>query len=603
MLNIDPARARSAFNVTTVFLPVMLVALASRVQRSVILADQPLAFVESLRPEVMCYAAASLLSIAFITASPRLRGLRFAMVAFVAWFAFIIEFLSGIAWASARTVIDPALLLYGVENASMLSGFLIALGGDFALGAQGAVMLYLAICGRVFLRECGDGPRMTDLVVPGLVCLALGLPGGLAVEDTLLGRNAVVSLVAGLPALAEVPPAPTDASAYAKVALVPDPSATAKPYDHVALIWLESVGWRATSLDGEGPATTPVMERLAADGGWLAERTYVVMAHSTKASVPLFCGFEPRPIQAVRESLPGRLPYRCLPRLLADQGFETLMLRSATEQFEGWTNLIAQVGFQTFLPLERLPQKGFRWTNYFGVEEEIMLGPGREWLASRVGGRTMVAWQTGAPHHEYDLPEDRVLQDYHPEEDRNKYLNAVTYVDGFIEDVIGVYRDLGVLDRTLFVFVGDHGEAFDEHKLRAHDGVPFDEVARVPLLFWAEEGLTPQRFTGLASQLDVVPTIEALLGYRAVGAERPGFRLDQLPEQRTLFGACWHMQRCAWKVTKTAKDVHFFGHRPDARFDLTKDPDERSPLPSNATPEILAWQREIEARFLGLDPK
>ena len=50
-------------------------------------------------------------------------------------------------------------------------------------------------------------------------------------------------------------------------------------------------------------------------------------------------------------------------------------------------------------------------------------------------------------------------------------MNAVRYVDFFVKSLIDQYESAGLTDETLFIIVGDHGEAFGEHGRFTHDDV------------------------------------------------------------------------------------------------------------------------------------
>lgn len=594
----DQSRVRTWIPLFLLWAPTIAIAFISRIKRSVIFLDSPAWIAESFRPELGLYLGALIASIGWVLGRPERQVARMVAVAAIAWLGFGAEFVNLVAFETSRTAMDLPLMFYGASNAAMLWHLLVAVGLLYAVVIGAALLAYSAICIRVFAREGQGGPGIAQWPLWALPLVLVGLPGAAGMDNRLLARAAPVTLVASMPdVLADEPRSPPDHERYRTKRVVFD-----KPpqYDHVAMIVLESVGWHQTTLSGLSIPTTPTLQRLASEG-WAATRAYITMNHSSKAWVAIFCGAEPRPSQEVVEYLPGRLPYRCLPEMLGDAGFRTHVFHTGTSAFEGKAELYGRFGFQERTMLEHLPPGSGRPVNYFGLEEDAMLPTGEAWLAKHGGDRTFATWLTLSPHHDYAIPDDLVRHAWSDHPEHNRYLNAVAYVDGFIDRVIDVYRRQGVLDRTLFVIVGDHGEGFDEHKLLTHDGVPYEEVTRVPLVFWSTS-LTPQRWDGLASQMDIAPTIEALLGGRSEGAPYSGHRLDQLPAERSLYGLCWTSQRCGWEVRSDGtKRIHFFGHQPDLRFDLTVDPRERAPAVDPEPPTgLTAWRRAVEARYYPL---
>jgi phosphoglycerol transferase MdoB-like AlkP superfamily enzyme len=85
-------------------------------------------------------------------------------------------------------------------------------------------------------------------------------------------------------------------------------------------------------------------------------------------------------------------------------------------------------------------------------------------------------------------------------------LNNFLYADYAIGRFIREAREAPYFDRTLFVFVGDHGV-----HLRGRELIPVDEY-RVPAVFLAPAHLEPRRIQRVTSQIDIPPTIMGMLG-------------------------------------------------------------------------------------------
>jgi arylsulfatase A-like enzyme len=65
--------------------------------------------------------------------------------------------------------------------------------------------------------------------------------------------------------------------------------------------------------------------------------------------------------------------------------------------------------------------------------------------------------------------------------------------------------------RAVVVLLADHGMALGEHGAGTHGGTLYEELIHVPLLLRLP-GVAPQRVEGLASLLDIVPTLATYLG-------------------------------------------------------------------------------------------
>ena len=96
---------------------------------------------------------------------------------------------------------------------------------------------------------------------------------------------------------------------------------------------------------------------------------------------------------------------------------------------------------------------------------------------------------------------------------KNRYINAAHHVDGQIGRVIDHLKAKGLLDKTVVIVLGDHGEEFMERGRWGHSaefnrfqtGTP--AVIRVP-------GQAPRVVTGITSHLDIPATLMPLLGVK-----------------------------------------------------------------------------------------
>ena len=94
---------------------------------------------------------------------------------------------------------------------------------------------------------------------------------------------------------------------------------------------------------------------------------------------------------------------------------------------------------------------------------------------------------------------------------KNRYINSVHHLDSQFGRVFDYLQAHRLLDSTIVVLVGDHGEEFMEHGFWGHNSTFVDEQIRTPLVIWAP-GMQPQVSDGMTSHMDIVPTLMPLLG-------------------------------------------------------------------------------------------
>nr|MBA3686254.1 sulfatase-like hydrolase/transferase [Planctomycetota bacterium] len=96
----------------------------------------------------------------------------------------------------------------------------------------------------------------------------------------------------------------------------------------------------------------------------------------------------------------------------------------------------------------------------------------------------------------------------------NRYRNSLGYVDAQIARVIAALEARGILDRTVVVITGDHGEEFGESGHFTHNSA-FDRWQIRPLMVAHVPGLASGSITTPTSHIDVPATILAAIGFTA----------------------------------------------------------------------------------------
>lgn len=130
-----------------------------------------------------------------------------------------------------------------------------------------------------------------------------------------------------------------------------------------------------------------------------------------------------------------------------------------------------------------------------------------------------------SPHANYSFPPESVIEpDYLPDFSYasmdlqrdiggiyKRYLNAVHHLDSQMARVTEHLEKNGLLDNTLVVITGDHGEEFMEQGRWGHNSTFVDEQVRVPLVLWIP-GKVAQQEKLRTSHADLLPTLMPLLG-------------------------------------------------------------------------------------------
>ena len=92
------------------------------------------------------------------------------------------------------------------------------------------------------------------------------------------------------------------------------------------------------------------------------------------------------------------------------------------------------------------------------------------------------------------------------------YDAEVAYLDHELGRLFGHLESLGILDDTLCVLFGDHGENMTEHEAWFDHAGLYDSIVHVPLVIYCPGKVPPARVDTMVQLVDVMPTVLELLG-------------------------------------------------------------------------------------------
>lgn len=159
-----------------------------------------------------------------------------------------------------------------------------------------------------------------------------------------------------------------------------------------------------------------------------------------------------------------------------------------------------------------------------------------------------------SPHARYYFPPESVirpnyLQDFDYatmdlEKDmpliKNRYINSVHHLDSQLARIFDELEHKGLLDRTIVLVTGDHGEEFNEHGRWGHGSAFDDPQTRTPMVLWIP-GTGASVEDRLTSHLDVIPTLLPRLGVtNPVSDYALGYDMLGTEQRRYTVTGHWH---------------------------------------------------------------
>ena len=356
----------------------------------------------------------------------------------------------------------------------------------------------------------------------------------------------------------------------------PISSAMLRPRN-LLLITLDTM--RADRLPAYGfrGVDTPALDRIAAEGA-VFEETFAAAPLTLPSHASLFTGIYP-PRLGVRDNAGAPLSneFTTLAEVLRERRLRTaafvasavLSPRRGLEQ-----------GFDLYSAGEPARCSGAPPARRRAGE---VVDEALSWLG-RHDAEPFFAWiHLFDTHRPYDLPADYTDRHFDP------YLAAIAYEDAQIARVIGYLETRGLLDSTLIVVAGDHGESLGDHGEDSHGIFLYQEALRVPFMVRGP-GVSPRRVTAVARLVDVMPTVLDLFGVSTSGLDgvslaQAGTR-DGSDPRLEVYSESMYPRRFGWAPLRSLRaDRYKVIEAPRAElYDLVSDPgEERNVLTEHPT--------------------
>ena len=340
----------------------------------------------------------------------------------------------------------------------------------------------------------------------------------------------------------------------------------------LVLITLDTTRVDRLSPYGFLNVSLPNLERLARESVIFDQATSVAPL-TLPAHTSLFTGLLP-PNHRVRDNADPALDetHTTLAEALFARGFRTgafvgsVVLdpdRGLTQGFEQYRGVNATHG-QTSDRRER--------------RADQVIAEAVQWLDT-IGTSRFLLWaHLYDPHLPYDPPEPYASIYGH-----DPYVGEIAFADSQIGRLLEALEQRALLDRTIVIVAGDHGESLGERGERDHGVFIYENVLRVPLMVRAR-ALAPFRVGGVVRLTDVMPTVLDLLDVPAPPVD--GVSLVELIRGRwreldlEAYSESLYPERFGWSPLRALRDGRFKlidAPRPEL-YDLEHDPFEEQNL-------------------------
>ena len=392
---------------------------------------------------------------------------------------------------------------------------------------------------------------------------------------------------------------------------------------NIVLMGIDSLLATHMSCYGYHRLTTPHIDRFA-EGATLFEKTYSAHIPTTSAYASMLTGLDTFSTQvvALRHQGPLREEVKTLPEILRASGYDTTCVGFSGPSARGFDTYLEYSGWgpdesgrspkaenlnKTTLPelnqlIDQSDEKPFFLFLRHMDPHSPYLPPapyertfyhGDECDPSNTSMEPVMAFKPFCDYFASWMPEGITDKDYVIAQ----YDGAVAYMDACIQRLFNALETRGVLDETIVVINGDHGETLYDHECWFdHHGL-YDVTLHVPLII-RYPGRVPagKRVAGYNQHKDLVPTLLELADINT-DIDFDGKSLTSLINgEITSYDSEFYITECTWMrkhgwrtpewklIVAVEPDFHF--KPPVELYNLIQDPDENDNL-AETHPDIV----------------
>lgn len=292
------------------------------------------------------------------------------------------------------------------------------------------------------------------------------------------------------------------------------PAASGSAQDmNVVVIFQESTYNKFLSLFDGTNDTEPLLSKYK-DRMELFPNFYSSFAGSINARFASFTGLYP--VADFNAFTTHHVPVKSLFEVLHENGYSNSLFYSSYFDYTGFRDFLKGRDIEEMYDADTMPSPRTNTVSW-GLREDETLHAMKEQIKKYAAAKQKfcLTYVPAAPHNPFDGIPERFRKrtpgtygDFTP-----SYLNELDFMDWIVTSVVDQLKDSGLLDKTLVVITGDHGEMLGANGGPIGHGWAFTpELGNVPLVVMNPKRPGYRVNDTLGSQVDMLPTLLDLLG-------------------------------------------------------------------------------------------
>jgi lipoteichoic acid synthase len=284
---------------------------------------------------------------------------------------------------------------------------------------------------------------------------------------------------------------------------------------NVVFLVLESTPWEYVGPYSSTIKATPFLDSCKEKA--VFENIYAHIPATNKSMFSFLCSSYPEiSFKSLTLENPN-IPLPSIPSELKQYGYRTVFFNSGDNGYQNAGGFLKGRGFAEVEDFHTSPcsnqvfkDKRYSKNNLDGVDDSCLSVRLLNWIATDTSKPFFVMMWTFQTHYPYFVTG--------PEKNYNtgnpsleKYLNALSRADKTLQQIVEGLKQKGLLESTLIVVSGDHGEAFGRHDQTTHASAAYEENLHVPFILINPTLFNGERMPAIGGISDIAPTIFSVL--------------------------------------------------------------------------------------------
>lgn len=285
---------------------------------------------------------------------------------------------------------------------------------------------------------------------------------------------------------------------------------------NVVFLVLESTPWEYVSPYTSIKGVTPFIDSYKQHAA-VFDKIYAHIPATNKSMFSFLCSSYPElSFKSFTIENPA-VPLPSIPSELKKYGYRSAFFNSGDNQYQNAGGFLKARGFDVVEDFhdsdcsdEVFSDKRYTKNKLDGVDDSCLSARLFKWIGKEKEQPFFAMMWTFQTHYPY-FPSGKEKDFETGNPSLEKYLNGLHRADEALKSIVAGLEKRGLLESTLIVISGDHGEAFGRHNQVTHAAALYEENIHVPFILINPLLFKGERMANVGGISDVAPTIFSIL--------------------------------------------------------------------------------------------